>query len=62
MTDNRARGTVNVGVVRGGTKPNVIPEQAYAEVDLRVRTIADRRRVRCEILNLKSKTEGVTGK
>src|SRR6202045_891271 len=33
--------TVNVGVIRGGTKPNVIPEQAYAEVDLRVMTIAD---------------------
>jgi len=32
-----ARGvTVNVGVVRGGTKPNVIPEDAYAEVDMRV--------------------------
>ena len=25
--------TVNVGVVRGGTKPNVVPEEAYAEVD-----------------------------
>src|SRR5437660_7330091 len=33
--------TVNVGVVRGGTKPNVIPEEAYAEVDMRVPTIAD---------------------
>src|SRR3954470_24657156 len=41
MTDIRRGVTVNVGVVRGGTKPNVIPEQAYAEVDLRVRTIAD---------------------
>src|SRR5690349_1184969 len=28
--------TVNVGVVRGGTRPNVTPEEAYAEVDLRV--------------------------
>src|SRR6184192_3970248 len=37
-----ARGiTVNVGVVRGGTKPNVIAEEAYAEVDLRVPTISD---------------------
>lgn len=36
-----ARGiSVNVGVVRGGTKPNVVPEEAYAEVDLRVPTIA----------------------
>src|SRR5580698_4976095 len=37
-----ARGvTVNVGVVKGGTKPNVIPEEAYAEVDMRVATLAD---------------------
>ena len=33
--------TVNVGVVRGGTRPNVIAEEAYAEVDMRVPTIAD---------------------
>src|SRR4051812_39593522 len=33
--------SVNVGVVRGGTKPNVIPEEAYAEVDMRVPTVAD---------------------
>ena len=27
--------SVNVGVIRGGTKPNVVAEDAYAEVDLR---------------------------
>ena len=54
--------TVNVGVVRGGTKPNVIPEQAYAEVDLRVMTIADGDEFVAKILGLKSKTEGVTVK
>src|ERR1700744_3312148 len=26
--------TVNVGLVRGGTRPNVIPEDAYGQVDL----------------------------
>src|SRR6476646_758852 len=37
-----ARGiTVNVGVVRGGTRPNVIAEHAYAEVDLRLPSLAD---------------------
>src|SRR5215469_16776183 len=37
-----ARGvTVNVGVVRGGTRPNVVAEEAYAEVDLRVPSHAD---------------------
>jgi glutamate carboxypeptidase len=62
MTDLKRGVTVNVGVVRGGTKPNVIPEQAYAEVDLRVMTIADADEFVPKILNLKSKTEGVTVK
>jgi glutamate carboxypeptidase len=51
--------TVNVGVVKGGTKPNVIAEQAYAEVDMRVPTIADADELVPRILNLKSRTEGV---
>ena len=56
-----ARGvTVNVGVVKGGTKPNVIPEEAYAEVDMRVATIADADELVPKILNLTSKTEGVS--
>jgi glutamate carboxypeptidase len=58
-----ARGvTVNVGVVRGGTKPNVIAEEAYAEVDMRVPTLADSERLMPEILNLTSRTDGVTVK
>jgi glutamate carboxypeptidase len=62
MTDIARGVTVNVGVVRGGTKPNVIPEQAYAEVDLRVMTIADADEFVAKILSLKSNTEGVTVK
>src|SRR3982751_4141518 len=55
-----ARGvTVNVGVVRGGTRPNVIAEHAYAEVDLRVPTIADAEELVLRILTLKSRTPGV---
>src|ERR1700709_208315 len=38
MNDLKRGVTVNVGVVRGGTKANVIPEEAYAEVDMRVPT------------------------
>jgi glutamate carboxypeptidase len=59
MTDIARGVTVNVGVVRGGTKPNVIPEAAYAEVDLRVMTVADADEFVAKILSLKSKTEGV---
>jgi glutamate carboxypeptidase len=52
--------TVNVGVVRGGTRPNVIAEEAYAEVDARLPTIADADEIVPKILNLKSRTEGVS--
>ena len=62
MNDLKRRVTVNVGVVRGGTKPNVIAEEAYAEVDMRVPTIADADELVPKILNLKSRTEGVSVK
>ena len=52
--------TVNVGVVRGGTKPNVIAEEAYAEVDMRVPTLADAEALMPKILGLTAKTEGVS--
>jgi glutamate carboxypeptidase len=56
-----ARGiSVNVGVVRGGTKPNVIAEEAYAEVDMRVPTLADSNELVPKILGLKPVTEGVS--
>src|SRR5579872_3631350 len=52
MNDLKRGVTVNVGVVRGGTKPNVIAEEAYAEVDLRVPTMADADELVPRILNL----------
>ncbi len=52
--------TVNVGAVRGGTRPNVTPEEAYAEVDLRVPTMADADEFVDRILGLSSRTEGVS--
>jgi glutamate carboxypeptidase len=60
MNDLKRGVSVNVGVVRGGTKPNVIAEEAYAEVDMRVPTIADSDELVPKILNLKSRTEGVS--
>src|SRR5258705_3141734 len=62
MNDLKRSVTVNVGVVRGGTRPNVIAEEAYAEVDLRVPSIADGDDLVPKILNLKSRTEGVSVK
>ncbi|WFU77203.1 MULTISPECIES: M20 family metallopeptidase [unclassified Bradyrhizobium] len=60
MNDLTRGVTVNVGVARGGTRPNVTPEEAYAEVDLRVPSFADADEFVGKILGLTSKTEGVT--
>lgn len=60
MNDLKRGVTVNVGVVRGGSKPNVIAEEAYAEVDMRVPSIADADELVPKILNLKSRSEGVS--
>src|SRR6478672_3313245 len=60
MNDLKRGVTVNVGVVKGGTKPNVIAEEAYAEVDMREPTHADADKLVPEILNLRSRTEGVS--
>ena len=62
MNDLKRGVTVNVGVVGGGTKPNVIAEEAYAEVDMRVPTIADADELVPKILGLKSRTDGVSVK
>jgi glutamate carboxypeptidase len=60
MNDPTRGVTVNVGVVRGGTRPNVIAEDAYAEVDLRVPSFADAEDFTARILGLKSRSDGVT--
>ncbi len=41
MTDYELGSTVNVGWVRGGTRTNIVPQQAEMRVDLRVRTSAE---------------------
>ncbi len=40
--------TVNVGVVRGGSRPNIIADHAYAEIDVRVVDEAQMNRVQKE--------------
>nr|WP_312016921.1 M20 family metallopeptidase [Bradyrhizobium jicamae] len=60
MNDLKRGITVNVGVVKGGTKPNVIAEEAIAEVDLRVPSIAAAEELVPRILGLTSRTEGVS--
>ncbi|UPJ42334.1 M20 family metallopeptidase [Bradyrhizobium sp. 40] len=62
MNDLARSVTVNVGVVRGGTRPNVTPEEAHAEVDLRVLSFKDADEFVGKILALTSRTDGVTVK
>jgi glutamate carboxypeptidase len=41
MTNPERGTTLNVGVVGGGTQPNVVAAEAWAEIDLRVRTLRE---------------------
>ena len=54
LTDPARSVTVNVGVVRGGIRPNVVPDHAEAEIDFRVRTVADGRRVEAAVRGIQS--------
>jgi glutamate carboxypeptidase len=50
--------TVNVGVVSGGTRPNVVAAESRAEVDVRVPTAEDAERVAGSILGLQPALAG----
>lgn len=51
--------TVNAGVVRGGTRSNVVAAEAYLETDVRFSTMDEARRIESEILNLRPFDERV---
>jgi glutamate carboxypeptidase len=51
--------TVNVGIVEGGTRTNVIAPWSRAQVDVRVPTVEDARRMEPAILNLKAHAPGI---
>ena len=56
-----ARGvTLNVGVVRGGTRANVVPDEARAWIDARVPSMADAERVRASLAGLRPELPGTT--
>jgi glutamate carboxypeptidase len=50
--------TVNVGVVHGGTRPNVVAAEAEAHVDVRVQTLAEADRIDAAIRGLQPKLPG----
>lgn len=59
--NDRERGiTVNVGVVDGGVRPNVVAPVSRAQVDVRVLASADARMVTERILALSARTPGVS--
>jgi glutamate carboxypeptidase len=60
MNDPEVGTTVNVGLVDGGTRPNVVAAQATATVDVRVATAEEGIRFEKAIQALKAVTPGVT--
>jgi glutamate carboxypeptidase len=59
LTDYAAGTTLNVGVVRGGTRFNVVAAEAEAEIDLRVADMREAERVIPLILERRSYREGI---
>jgi glutamate carboxypeptidase len=55
LTDLERGTTLNVGVVGGGTQSNVVAASAWADIDLRVKTIADAEAVTERLQALKSR-------
>jgi glutamate carboxypeptidase len=60
MNDLEKGISVNVGMVDGGVRSNVIAPQSRAFVDVRVPTAADASRLQEAILNLKTPMDGIT--
>jgi glutamate carboxypeptidase len=60
MADPERGITVNVGVIDGGSRANVVAARARAEIDVRVRTVEDGRRIEEAILGIGSTVPGVT--
>jgi glutamate carboxypeptidase len=53
LTDLERGISVNVGTIRGGTRPNVVPDLAEAEVDVRFRTLEDGESARAALASLR---------
>ncbi len=60
LNDHDSGVTVNVGMVDGGMRPNVVAPDSRAVIDVRVLTQEDARRIEQAILNLKPVTPGVS--
>lgn len=59
LTDYDKGTTVNVGVVKGGGKLNVVPDKATIGIDVRAKTEEEQKRIHQLVTGLKPQTEGV---
>ena len=50
--------SVNVGLVSGGSRTNVVPERAHASIDVRARTMTDAAQVEEALRRLRAQTPG----
>jgi glutamate carboxypeptidase len=60
LTDYAKGTTANVGVVSGGTRSNVVPDEARAEVDLRIISQSEAERLSAWAASLRPVLEGTT--
>jgi glutamate carboxypeptidase len=60
LTDYDQGTTLNVGIIRGGTATNVVPEEAVAEIDLRVMKPGEAERIIAALQALKPTLDGTT--
>jgi glutamate carboxypeptidase len=60
LNDPRNGITVNVGLVEGGIRPNVVAANSQAEVDVRYLALDDAGKIESAILNLEPEMPGVT--
>jgi glutamate carboxypeptidase len=58
LTDFGLGTTVNVGVIRGGTRPNVVAAEAEGMIDVRAVTVAEMERLERSLRNLEPALEG----
>jgi glutamate carboxypeptidase len=58
LADDTTGTTVNIGVIQGGSRPNVVPEVCTIEVDVRAKTQAEGDRVQRAVQALKPVLDG----
>ena len=53
LADDSAGTTINIGVIQGGSRSNVVPELCRLQIDVRAKTVEEGQRIMREIMGLK---------